>query len=98
MEIHEATGTWQADPEEGIDAWNERMVARSRTVSPAEVLARYDAARRQFHDRIARLTIEDLRSADGWSWAFDCLHGHDRKHLAMIAPWWAGVSLPAGER
>jgi hypothetical protein len=98
LEIHERTGEWLADPEEGVDAWNDRMVARSRRASPAEVLARYDAARRQFHDRVARLSTEDLRSADGWSWAFDCLHGHDRKHLAMIGPWCAALGWPAGER
>jgi hypothetical protein len=98
LEIHEATGTWQADPEEGIDAWNERMVARSRGTSPAEVLARYDAARRRFHDGVAGLTIEEVRSADGWSWAYDCLHGHDRKHIAMIGRWSATISWPAGER
>ena len=98
LDIHERTGTWLADPEEGIDAWNERMVARSRTASPADVLARYDIARAQFHERVARLSIDDLRSADGWSWAFDCLHGHDRKHLAMIGPWCATVTWPAGAR
>lgn len=97
LAVHERTGEWLADPEEGVDAWNDRMVARSRMASPAEVLARYDAARRQFHDRVARLSTEDLRSADGWSWAFDCLHGHDRKHLAMIGPWCAALDWPAGE-
>lgn len=28
-----------------------------------------------------------LRSPDGWSWVHSCLHGHDRKHLAMVGRW-----------
>ena len=35
---------WLADPEEGIDAWNERHVAGAGPRAPAETLARYDAA------------------------------------------------------
>ena len=34
-----------------------------------------------------RLSVDELRSPDGWSWAYDCLHGHTRKHLAMLGPW-----------
>ena len=98
LDLRQQTGEWLADPDEGIDAWNERMVARSRSASPAETLARYDTARRAFHERVARLPIEDLRSADGWSWAFDCLHGHDRKHLAMIGPWCATTALTTDQR
>jgi len=36
---------------------------------------------------VGRLTTEDLRSPDGWSWSFECLHGHIRKHVAMLGPW-----------
>lgn len=97
-EVHERTGEWLADPEEGIDAWNARMVDRSRGASPADVLARYDAGRERFRAGIARLSVEDLRSADGWSWVFDCLHGHDRKHLAMLGQWCAAVRWPEGDR
>ncbi len=78
-----------ADPDEGIDDWNERMVARSRGASVDAVLARHDRSRAALLDAVARLSVEDLRSPDGWSWAYDCLHGHVRKHLAMIGPWCA---------
>ena len=33
------------------------------------------------------MTVEELRSPDGWSWAYDCQHGHVRKHLAMVGRW-----------
>ncbi len=89
IEVRERQGVWLADPDEGIDAWNERMAAaaRGRPRSPAEVLARYDGARTAMLAAVARLSVDDLRSPDGWSWAYDCLHGHVRKHLAMLGPW-----------
>jgi DinB superfamily/Mycothiol maleylpyruvate isomerase N-terminal domain len=94
--IFERGGSWPADPEEGIDAWNERMVARSRGATVEAILARHDAARAGLLEAVGRLSIEDLRSPDGWSWAYDCLHGHTRKHLAMLGPWCAAIARPAG--
>ena len=43
------------------------------------------------------LSVEELRSPDGWSWVYDCLHGHTRKHLAMLGPW-CGVAIMAEPR
>jgi hypothetical protein len=98
LEIFEREGRWPADPEEGVDAWNERMVAASRGTSAADTLARYDAARAGLLAAIGRLPIDDLRSPDGWSWAYDCLHGHVRKHLAMLGPWCAGIDRSTEDR
>jgi hypothetical protein len=94
--LFERLGTWPADPEEGIDAWNERMVARSRGATVEAILARHDAARAGLLEAVGRLSTEDLRSPDGWSWAYDCLHGHTRKHLAMLGPWCAAIARPEG--
>jgi len=44
--------------------------------------------------REARLTR--LRSPDGWSWVYDCHHGHVRKHLAMVGRWCVATAWPAG--
>ena len=92
IDVFHRRGHWLADPDEGIDAWNERHVAASRGESPAVTLARYDATRAAMHAAVATLSVEDLRSADGWSWAYDSLHGHVRKHLAMVGPWCAATS------
>ncbi len=89
VEVFGRLGYWMSDPDEGIDDWNERMVARSRGASVESVVARYDRTRAELLDAVARLSVEDLRSPDGWSWTYDCLHGHVRKHLAMIGPWCA---------
>ncbi len=89
IEQFHRSGDWLADPEEGIDPWNERHVAASRSASPAQAMARYRAARAAMRAAVATLTMDELRSPDGWSWAYDCLHGHARKHLAMLGPWCA---------
>jgi hypothetical protein len=93
--VHRDTAIWLSDPEEGIDAWNERHVVAHRGESPEATLARYDAARLRSLDAVASLTVEELRSPDGWSWAYDCHHGHVRKHLAMIGRWCATSAWPA---
>ena len=96
IEVYRRRGHWPADPDEGIDAWNERRVAGSRAAAetPEATLVRYDAARADLLDAIATLSVDDLRSPDGWSWTYDCLYGHDRKHLAMIGRWCASVGWP----
>jgi len=94
--VFRATGTWLADPDEGIDAWNDRHVIAARVETPDSTLARYDASREDLLRAIATLSRDDLRSADGWSWAYDCMHGHVRKHLAMVGPWCARTTWPTG--
>ena len=87
IDVHERLGYWMADPDEGIDAWNDRMVALHRGDGRSAALDRWDAARTALLGAVRRLSTEDLRSPDGWSWSYDCLHGHVRKHLAMLGPW-----------
>ncbi len=98
LDVFERRGDWLADPEEGVDAWNERMVARWRDTPPADVLARYDSTMAALNEAVARLSMDVLRSPDGWSWVYDCLHGHVRKHLAMIGPWGAALDWPVEAR
>ncbi len=94
IDVHRETGVWLSDPEEGIDAWNERHVVATRRETPTETLARYDAARIRLLDAVGTLSVEELRSPDGWSWAYDCQHGHVRKHLAMVGRWCATIGWP----
>ena len=94
IDVVHRRGHWLADPDEGLDAWNERHVTAARSESAAATLERYDATRADLHAALASLSIGDLRSPDGWSWAYDCLHGHARKHLAMFGPWRATLGWP----
>jgi hypothetical protein len=58
-------------------------------------LQRYDAAHAAIEAAIRSVSIEDLRSPDGWSWAYDCHHGHVRKHLAMVGRWCVAAGTEA---
>jgi hypothetical protein len=91
---HRTGDDWPSDPDEGIDAWNEREVEAHRGETPAATLARYDAATARMQAAAGALPIDELRSPDGWSWTYDCLHGHVRKHLALIGPWSARLDWP----
>ena len=95
IDAHRPGQDWPADPDEGVDAWNERMVLAHRGESSAETIARWGEARDRLRGSVTRLPLDDLRSPDGWSWAYDCLHGHVRKHLAVIGPWAARLGWPA---
>jgi len=97
IDVFERRGHWPSDPEEGLDAWNERMVARTRGSSAGETLTRHDALRADLLQAVSTLSVEDLRSADGWAWTYDCLHGHARKHLALIGPWCVAQTWPRTE-
>src|SRR5262245_33961969 len=46
IDVHASGGGWLADPDEGVDQWNERHVAAHRSEAPAATLTRYAAAGR----------------------------------------------------
>lgn len=95
IEVYQRRGHWLADPEEGIDPWNERHVSAARGEDPETTLARFEATRSSLLAAVDTLSVTDLRSPDGWSWAYDCLYGHTRKHLAMVGPWCASSGWPS---
>lgn len=95
IEEHAASGTWRAGPAEGFDAWNQRRLEALRALGPAEVLARFRATHRRIAAAVEAMPTATLRSSDGWSWAYECMHGHTRSHLAMVGPWCARVDWPA---
>jgi DinB family protein/mycothiol maleylpyruvate isomerase-like protein len=94
IDVYRGSGVWLSDPEEGVDAWNERHVVERRHQSPAETLRRYDSAHGRLLDAAGSMSVEELRSPDGWSWVYDCHHGHVRKHLAMAGRWCLALDWP----
>ena len=97
IEGHAATGAWRDGPAEGFDAWNERQLEARRELGPAEVLDRFDATHERLKAATRAMSAATLWTADGWSWAYECLHGHVRSHLAMVGPWCARVGWPDPE-
>jgi hypothetical protein len=94
IDVFHDTGVWLSDPEEGVDAWNKRHIAAGRGDTPAATLGRYDAAHTRLLEAARSLSVEELRSPDGWSWVYDCHHGHVRKHVAMVGRWCVTSSWP----
>ena len=81
------TGTWPADPPEGVDAWSEAHVRGARAETPTAARARLTSAFAGMRAATATLALAEVRDAEGWSWIYDCLQGHIRKHLAHLGPW-----------
>jgi hypothetical protein len=97
LDDHRRSGGWRPGPPEGVDAWNARAVARDRGLTATEAHARYEAGRARLEAAIRALDPADLRDPEGWSWAYEDLHGHIRAHLAMVGPWCARAGWPALE-
>lgn len=95
IETHARSGTWPTGPAEGVDAWNAREQTALRNLSPEDALARFDAGQARLRAVVRSMTPADLASPDGTGWAWECLHGHVRQHLAMVGPWAARLGWPA---
>lgn len=95
LETHRAGGAWAEVPAEGIDAFNARQVEAARGTPPAELRARFATGHARLRAAAAALTDEDWLDPEGFSWAYEDLHGHVRAHHAMIGPWAARVGWPA---
>jgi len=84
-----------ATPPEGVDAFNDRQVRAARGTPPAELRRRYVAGLERLRTAIRAMRDDEWLDPEGFSWAYEDLHGHVRTHLAMIGPWVARLSWPA---
>lgn len=89
------TGAWRELPPEGIDAWNERQVRRTRGTPVADLRLAYESGRERLRRAIADMSDEAWLDPEGFSWAYEDLHGHARTQLAMIAPFIARIDWPS---
>ncbi|MCI0346548.1 MAG: DinB family protein [Chloroflexi bacterium] len=81
------TGVWPADPAEGVDAWSQARIRAARGETPVAARARLASAFAGLRAATEGLSLAEVRDAEGWSWVYDCLQGHVRKHLAHLGPW-----------
>ena len=98
LEAHRAGGPWAALPAEGLDAFNDRQVQGARGTPPADLRRRYAAGEARLRAAIAAMTEAEWLDPEGFSWAYENLHGHIRAHHAMIGPWIARHGWPAPDR
>lgn len=94
IDEHSRTGTWRSGPADGLDAWNARQLDTVRTLAPADALARFDAGHRRLRRVVRGMPPAGLTSPEAAEWAYECLHGHVRAHLAMVGPWCARIAWP----
>jgi hypothetical protein len=94
LETHRSVGRWREMPPEGVDAFNDRQVRGARGTSPAELRERYAAGRDRLLAAVEGMTDEEWLDPQGFSWAYEDLHGHVRAHHAMIGPWAARIGWP----
>ena len=87
LEVHRPGAAWTDLPAEGLDAFNERQVRAARGTSPAELRRRYATGLARLRAAIAAMTDDEWLDPEGFSWAYEDLHGHVRAHHAMIGPW-----------
>jgi len=95
LDAHVAGGAWADIPAEGLDVFNDRQVRAARGTLPAELRRRYAAGLERLRTAIRAMTDDEWLDPEGFSWAYEDLHGHIRTHLAMIGPWVARAGWPA---
>jgi hypothetical protein len=92
---HAAGSEWMELPPEGLDAFNDRQVKAARGESPPSLRQRYATGRDRLLDAVRAMSEAEWLDPEGFSWAYEDLHGHVRAHLAMIGPWAARAHWPA---
>ncbi|MBA2718600.1 MAG: maleylpyruvate isomerase N-terminal domain-containing protein [Chloroflexi bacterium] len=95
LEAHRAGQPWADIPAEGIDAFNARQVEAARATPPAELRAQFTTGLARLRAATTAMTDAEWLDPDGFSWAYEDLHGHVRAHHAMIGPWIARFGWPA---
>jgi hypothetical protein len=89
-----ARGAWMQTPPEGIDAFNDRQVRAARGTPPKVLRQRFASGLERLRAAIRAMREDEWLDPEGFSWAYEDLHGHVRAHLAMIGPWVARASWP----
>lgn len=95
IEGHRAGRPWADIPAEGIDAFNARQVEAVRGTSPAVLREQFAIGLERLRGVTAAMSDAEWLDPDGFSWAYEDLHGHVRAHHAMVGPWVARVGWPA---
>lgn len=95
LEEHQAGEPWADIPAEGIDAFNAEQVRAARGTAPSDLREWFEAGLARLRAATAAMTDAEWLDPEGFSWAYEDLHGHVRAHHAMIGPWAARIGWPA---
>jgi len=95
------TGVWPSDSDHDngdFDTFNERRREPWASMPRDEIIGRLEAARSRLLEVARRLTLETIRSNDGWDWVYPALHGHYLHHHTVIEPWTAELRRTGAAR
>jgi hypothetical protein len=95
LEAHAPGSRWAEMPPEGLDVYNDRHVRADRGTAPAVLRDRFETGLTRLRAAVEAMRPEEWLDPEGFSWAYEDLHGHVRAHHAMIGPWAARVGWPA---
>ena len=96
LEAHARTGRWLPMPPDGVDAFNDRQVRAARGTPPAALRESFAAGLERLRAAVRGMSDAEWLDPEGFSWAYEDLHGHVRAHHAMVGPWSARLAWPAG--
>ena len=94
LEAHRIGKPWAELPPEGLDAFNDRQVEASRGTSPEVLRSAYATGVDRLREAIGAMRDDEWLDPEGFSWAYEDLHGHVRAHHAIIGPWAARLGWP----
>jgi hypothetical protein len=98
LEVHTSGRPWPAMPPDGVDAFNDRAVRALRDVPAGVLRERFAVGLERLRTAARAMRDDEWLEPEGFSWAYEDLHGHVRAHHAMIGPWAARLSWPAPVR
>ena len=84
------TGVWPTDSDYDngdFDTYNEARREPWASMSRDAILGRLAAARARLLETARRLSPEEIRGDESWTWIYGAFHGHYLDHLAVIEPW-----------
>ena len=94
---HRPGEAWRPLPPEGVDAWNAADAARApRHPARRRCERRSMPAATGSTPAVRAMPDDEWLDPEGFSWAYEDLHGHVRAHLAMIGPYAARARWPTG--
>ena len=94
LDEHKRSARWEEVSTAGILAWNATTAAARRGQSRSDLVTAYASGRARLEAAIRSMTDAEWLDPEGFSWAYEDLHGHVRAHLAMIGPWAVGLGWP----
>jgi hypothetical protein len=95
LEGHAAAGAWMAMPPEGLDTFNDRQVRAARGTAAPQLREAFAAGLDRLRSAVRAMSEAEWLDPEGFSWAYEDLHGHVRAHMAMVGPWVARAGWPA---